>query len=140
MRAEEAWEDLYKKIYNHHYEVLKSEPGESRDAKLSLSNWILDMMTGCEIEEEAQLCEDCVNRVDVLEVINNPLNVKLDEIIKKLPSVQPTRPTGKWIDDDKNGVFVTCSKCGVYHWRKDFVKERGFNYCQYCGAKMEVAD
>jgi len=45
LKALKAWDDLYKKIYDHHYEILKSEPGERRDAKLSLSNWILDAMT-----------------------------------------------------------------------------------------------
>lgn len=44
LKALKAWDDLYKKIYDHHYEILKSEPGERRDAKLSLSNWILDAM------------------------------------------------------------------------------------------------
>ena len=40
-----SWDELYKRIYDHHYEILKSEESEGRTAKLSLSNWILDLMT-----------------------------------------------------------------------------------------------
>lgn len=45
LKALESWDVLYKRIYDHHYEILKSEPSEGRSAKLSLSNWILDAMT-----------------------------------------------------------------------------------------------
>lgn len=46
LKALNSWDKLYKMIYDHHYEILKSEPSESRIAKLSLSNWVLDVMTG----------------------------------------------------------------------------------------------
>ncbi len=42
-------------------------------------------------------CGDTVSRQAVLEVVNNPLNIKLDKIIEKLPSVTPKQRTGKWI-------------------------------------------
>ena len=45
LKALKEWDGLYKKIYDHHYEIPKMEHGEKRDAKLSLSNWILDNMT-----------------------------------------------------------------------------------------------
>lgn len=45
LKALNEWDGLYKKVYDHHYEILKMEHGEKRDAKLSLSNWILDNMT-----------------------------------------------------------------------------------------------
>ena len=35
----------YERIYDHHYEILKMEEGEAKRAKLSLSNWVLDLMT-----------------------------------------------------------------------------------------------
>ena len=34
---------------------------------------------------------DCISRQAVLDIINNPLNIRLDEIIKKLPSVTLTQ-------------------------------------------------
>lgn len=46
LKALKAWDLLYKRIYDHHYEILKMEEGEVKRAKLSLSNWVLDLMTG----------------------------------------------------------------------------------------------
>lgn len=48
LKTMEMWDKLHRAIYEHHYEILKSERGERRDAKLSLSNWILDTMIGYE--------------------------------------------------------------------------------------------
>ena len=52
LKALKAWDKLYKQIYDHHYEIIKSEPSESRSAKLHLSNWILDTMTGYDFEPQ----------------------------------------------------------------------------------------
>ena len=46
-------------------------------------------------------------------------------LICQLPSIQPERKTGKWIDEN-------CSECGQYVYRGD-VK----NYCPRCGARMK---
>ena len=54
LKALKAFDEVYQRIYDHHYEILKSENGERRDAKLSLSNWVLDLMTGYDIEEGAE--------------------------------------------------------------------------------------
>lgn len=45
--------------------------------------------------------------------------------ISLLPSAQPERKTGKWIDDN-------CSVCGQYVYHGD-----ARNYCPNCGAKMK---
>ena len=45
--------------------------------------------------------------------------------IKALPSAQPERKTGRWIDDN-------CSECGQYVFHGD-----ARNFCPNCGAKME---
>lgn len=80
LKALKAWDLLYKRIYDHHYEILKMEEGEVKRAKLSLSNWVLDLMTG-ELdydyvpdinvgemaESEQQPCEDCISREAVKE-------------------------------------------------------------------------
>lgn len=44
--------------------------------------------------------------------------------IEKLPSAQPERKTGKWIDDN-------CSVCGFYVHHGD-----ARNFCPNCGADM----
>lgn len=90
---------------------------------------------------------DAISRQVVLDIVNNPLNIRLDAIIKALPSVTPKENTGKWIDeaDDIDAQFgrheYKCSVCGRianYYvggnecwW--DIYKP---NFCPNCGAKM----
>ena len=45
IRSLEAWDELFKRIYDHHYEIILMEDSEAKRAKLSLSNWVLDLMT-----------------------------------------------------------------------------------------------
>ena len=49
-------------------------------------------------------------------------------ILRLLPSAQPERKTGKWIDDN-------CSECGQYVYHGD-----ARNYCPNCGADMRGGD
>ena len=63
LKALEAWDELYRQIYDHHYEILKSEPSESRNAKLSLSNWILDTMTGYDLEPRERSDKECTKKI-----------------------------------------------------------------------------
>lgn len=62
------------------------------------------------------------------------------EAINALPSAQPERKTGRWIDvmteDWCTFDECKCSVCGAVEcfnkgWKK-------FSYCPRCGAKMEV--
>ena len=86
-------------------------------------------------------CDDCISRQEAIDVVNNPLNIRLDEIIKKLPSVQPKQRTGWWIDE---GLYAEghsehayrCSKCDEHYI--GYVGE--YKYCPNCGAKMEEVD
>lgn len=86
---------------------------------------------------EQQLCEDCVSRKAVMFEIDESYNiVDLEKRIKDLPSVQPTRPKGKWIPYyDRWGDVITnvshfkCSVCGEYDYDKD-------KFCPNCGADM----
>ena len=81
---------------------------------------------------EQQLSKDCVSRESVLMELGKYLcgvsfdEKGIDEVIKELPSVTPTRPHGKWIDNH-NGTFE-CDRCGCKHSRS--------NYCPNCGADM----
>ena len=53
------------------------------------------------------------------------------EQIKKLPSAQPERKKGRWIDD------CTCSKCLWTHEdSKGFALITNYNFCPNCGSPM----
>ena len=53
----------------------------------------------------------------------NSIRAKI--VVENLPSAQPERKTGRWIDDN-------CSECGQYVFHGDVR-----NFCPHCGAKME---
>lgn len=83
---------------------------------------------------EQQPCEDAISRQAVLDIVNNPLNIRLDEIIKKLPPVTPQPKTGHWIrqDNTKEPLYgwYFCSECNSVIGDKT-------KFCSNCGAKME---
>ena len=83
--------------------------------------------------EELEPCEYSISRQAVLDIVNNPLNIRLDEIIKKLPPVTPQSKTGHWIltDDD----YVYCSECEDSYYARPL--DASWYYCPHCGAKME---
>lgn len=72
-----------------------------------------------------------------------------ERILAEQPTVQPERKEGKWIIRDNPGTGwyrVTCSECGEDV--TSTIPMIGFfpnatplwDYCPYCGAKMEVED
>ena len=78
------------------------------------------------------------------EIIWNSDNGLIDakvaiEALRKLPSVEPERKTGKWIGEER-WCLPKCSVCGA-----SCFGEHGFDaiktpYCPNCGAKMEVEE
>ena len=52
--------------------------------------------------------------------------------IDNLPSVEPERKTGHWIDTDNYYQRWKCSECGCH------TRDAKPNYCPNCGAKMEM--
>jgi adenine specific DNA methylase Mod len=72
-------------------------------------------------------CDDAISRQAVLDIVNNPLNIRLDEIIKKLPPVTPAE------NPDINNVNIYRCSCG-YGWDKSKVVRHHF--CPNCGAKV----
>lgn len=102
---------------------------------------------------EQQPCEDCISREAVDEYITNLLSgylydeerTRLEELtafVWELPSVQPTRPTGKWVKMPLIEAGQTysheCSLCG----RRILITDVGlseFPYC-HCGARMEESE
>ena len=99
-------------------------------------------------ELEQQPCDDAISREAVKDMLNEEwikympmdLDINLSFVLKKiseLPSVTPTRPKGRWLEQKDihkhhYGWFF-CSECGAFLMSSD-----GANYCSCCGAKMEV--
>lgn len=97
---------------------------------------------------EQQPCEDCVSREAVKkqfeEVVHN--NGSATEFLVrlwKLQPVQPTRPTGRWIEkEDYNlDTYYDCSECGESFCLIDGTPtDNLYNYCPNCGAKMTESE
>ena len=101
-------------------------------------------------------CEDAVSRQTVIDALKEGTNVcdlitrtremRIDiiDVIKALPSVNPTRAHGKWIQKEywsegcgmgeTYGYYYECSKCG--NLKKGGYDRCGVNYCPNCGAEM----
>lgn len=68
-------------------------------------------------------CDDCISRQTVLNLFREHGEVYVTDIVA-LPSVQPKKRTGRWID---NLGLVYCSGCGA-----TLAGEK--NYCPDCGS------
>lgn len=103
---------------------------------------------------EQQSCEDCVSRKLLSDNLCEGISCKecsfneidgergclLQKRFDELPSVQPTRPTGKWIEkEDYNlDTYYECSECGAdYCIEGDILIHK---YCPNCGARMTSED
>ena len=63
--------------------------------------------------------------------------------IKQLPSAEPERKNGKWIDgmlyhdfDESEWEKVKCSVCKNFVTKQIFYHDNKYHYCPYCGADM----
>lgn len=100
--------------------------------------------------------EDAINRQAVLDEVNR-ISVKavytfddypslydfysnLYDFVAKLPSVAPTenKKIGQWVFNDTANEHAHCSECG--HGNVDLVDGKTHNYCECCGAKMEMPE
>ena len=93
---------------------------------------------------EPESCGDCISRqaaIDEIEWEEEYGRIdtsKAIDCLKKLPSVEPERKTGKWIvyeDCEGKTRTCTCNLCGYETGEYTWVNP---NYCENCGAKMEV--
>ena len=89
-----------------------------------------------------ETCADCISRQAAIDACIKVRELHAyDEIeeIKHLPSAQPERKMGKWIeqDDGWDGIYYECSVC-----REPFTLIDGtpsdnlYNFCPNCGADM----
>lgn len=82
--------------------------------------------------EPKPVCEDCIDRYAVLAELD-PQSYEY-KVVKELPSVEPGRPKGEWMD------FGECSVCRKQAY--DFIEgcvegvEYMPNFCPNCGADM----
>ena len=89
-------------------------------------------------------CEDCISREAVLDAINKYIEksqsrgtiddfISFEElVVKDLPSVQPIRPKGEWIEKTVRGsMSLVCSECGA-----DLGSICETDFCPTCGADM----
>ena len=92
----------------------------------NLERIILD---GTQLKED----QDCISRQAVLDMMNYGI---LEDNIKTMPSVTPTRPKAKLIRKtgrDWNDYYE-CSNCQACH---ELISSLSDNYCFKCGAKIE---
>jgi len=69
--------------------------------------------------------------------LRDAMKADLKADIKDLPSVTPKQRTGHWIDEGRcavgsNAHAYICSECGGY-----IVDYDPYDFCKFCGAKME---
>lgn len=88
---------------------------------------------------------DLIRREDVVKAMNEALavgdisRVIANDILNNIPSAEPERKKGKWIeqDDGWDGIYYECSEC-----REAFTLMDGtptdnlYNFCPHCGADM----
>lgn len=56
------------------------------------------------------------------------------EQLRTLPSAEPERHRGEWIEDGHERGFSECSKCGYI--AVSVLSERNYKFCPNCGADM----
>lgn len=84
---------------------------------------------------------DCVRRKDVLWITKETGALETQSRVVKLPSVEPERKIGKWIEYERveetdQGYLVSnyvCDQCHAWVMNQS-------NYCPSCGANMEVEE
>ena len=88
--------------------------------------------------------DDLISRAEAIDAINkafervfawdgtSPLG---DKVLEHVPSAQPERKKGQWIDHEIDKDFAKCSECGSC-WEWGFVKNCNMNFCPNCGADM----
>ena len=60
------------------------------------------------------------------------------KIINSIPSVEPERKKGKWIEDETGYGFWICSECGFAS--EAFGANILYPFCPNCGEKLDWSD
>lgn len=93
-----------------------------------------------------ELVNDCISRKAAIEKLISNLTYmhtfgadRSIDLIEELPSAQPERKRGKWIEDDDgwDGVIWRCSECDALFTLVDGTPEENeYYFCPHCGADM----
>ena len=59
---------------------------------------------------------------------------KAINVIESLPSIEPERKKGKWVEDKTDAMYWICSVCGFAS--EAFLANLPYHYCPNCGAEM----
>lgn len=78
-----------------------------------------------------------------------PYNADINYIITNAPTVEDVAPVrrGRWMEREvirlQYGLDIQsqrCSNCGKYHTTPYMYFFNGYNYCPWCGARMDGGD
>ena len=88
------------------------------------------------IGEMRDMKNDLISRASAIDIVRfecgewEGLAKTIIKRFEQLPSVQPERKRGRWLDGYKRQTCSLCKGKGVRSW----------NYCPYCGANMREVD
>ena len=92
------------------------------------------------------MSDDLISREDIKQAIRHKFKTlaercEINEVLNSMPSVQPKRKTGRWIDNTV-AFYRECSECGALVTNRIeeiflHLEDKKLNYCPNCGAKME---
>ena len=68
-----TFEEAYQQIRKHHYEILNERESISKSARLSLSTWVLDILTECRVAEQTE------PTISKMEQVDKDINVRSKE-------------------------------------------------------------
>jgi hypothetical protein len=115
---DEAYKDIIEAL-DMAIEALEQQPCDDAISREAVDKYIIKLMSGYLYEEERERLEE------------------FSAYIWELPSVTPTRPKGRWLEQQDihkhHYGWSFCSECGAFLMSSD-----GANYCSCCGSKMEV--
>lgn len=89
---------------------------------------------------------DLINRQDAIELCRKYSDSELTsteesigaeyciDLLQEMPSAEPERKTGHWIDTDNYYYRWQCSECGMH------TREPKPNFCPWCGADTRDND
>lgn len=88
---------------------------------------------------------DLIDRQDAINAVKHAWAKGLEptQYIEALPSAEPERKKGKWIDgmlyqdfDESEWEKVKCSVCKRFIVKQIFYYDNKYHFCPYCGADM----
>ena len=90
---------------------------------------------------------DCIDRQTIIDLLTSRAETLrglygdlggaasgVRKLVQTLPSAEPERHRGEWIEDGHERGFSECSKCGYI--AVSVLSERHYNFCPNCGSEM----